>query len=82
MMKKLKGIYAATVVPLNKNKSIDKKSLNIHIKNIINTRGIKGLLLNGHAGENFTLTANEQIEIIKVAKNIRKMIKNNIRIEF
>jgi 4-hydroxy-tetrahydrodipicolinate synthase len=72
MMKKLKGIYAATVVPLNKNKSIDKKSLNIHIKNIINTTGIRGLLLNGHAGENFTLTANEQIEIIKVAKKYKK----------
>ena len=72
MMKKLKGIYAATVVPLKKNKSIDKKSLNIHIKNIINTTGIKGLLLNGHAGENFTLTANEQIEIIKVAKKYKK----------
>ena len=71
-MKKLKGIYAATVVPLNKNKSIDKKSLNIHIKNIINTTGIRGLLLNGHAGENFTLTANEQIEIIKVAKKYKK----------
>lgn len=78
MMKKLDGIYAATVVPLNKNRSIDKKSLNIHIKNIINTEGIKGLLLNGHAGENFTLTSNEQITIIKVAKKYKKNNKKII----
>ncbi len=76
MMKKFKGIYAATVVPLNKDKSIDKKSLNEHVKNIINTEGIRGLLINGHAGENFTLSADEQIEVVKVAKKY----KNNKKI--
>ena len=55
MTKNLKGIYAATVVPLRKNKSIDMGALSNHIKDIIKTEGIKGLLLNGHAGENFTL---------------------------
>ena len=78
MIKKLNGIYAATVVPLNKNKLIDKKSLNTHIKNVISTEGIKGLLLNGHAGENFTLTADEQITIIKIAKKYKKNDKKII----
>ena len=45
MTKNLKGIYAATVVPLRKNKSIDKNALLNHIKDIIKTKGIKGLLL-------------------------------------
>ena len=72
MMKNLKGIYAATVVPLNKDKSIDKKSLNKHVRNIINTEGIKGLLVNGHAGENFTLSSVEQVEVVRVAKRYKK----------
>ena len=46
MTKNLKGIYAATVVPLRKNKSIDNEiALTKHIKDIIKTEGIKGLLL-------------------------------------
>ena len=71
MTKNLKGIYAATVVPLKKNKSLDLNGLSKHIKDVIKTNGIKGLLLNGHAGENFTLGANEQIQIIKIAKKYK-----------
>ena len=78
MIENLKGIYAATVVPLNKDKSIDKKSLNEHVKNIINTEGIKGLLINGHAGENFTLSGEEQIEVVRVAKKYKKKNKKII----
>tara|TARA_B100002003_G_scaffold129662_1_gene119880 strand:+ start:8407 stop:9318 length:912 start_codon:yes stop_codon:yes gene_type:complete len=67
-MKNFKGIYAATIVPLKKDKSIDKHYLNKHLKQIINTKGIRGLLINGHAGENFTLSESEQVEVIKIAK--------------
>ena len=42
MTKNLKVIYAATVVPLKKNKSINEIALKNHIKDIINTNGIKG----------------------------------------
>jgi len=68
MIEKFKGIYAATVVPLKKNKSIDLNALSKHVKEVINTVGIKGLLLNGHAGENFTLNKDEQIKVIKISK--------------
>ena len=78
MVENLKGIYAATVVPLNKDKSIDKKSLNEHIKTIINTNGIKGLLINGHAGENFTLNSYDQIEVVRFAKKNKKKNKKII----
>ena len=67
-MKNFKGIYAATIVPLKKDKSINKNYLKKHFKEIINIKGIKGLLINGHAGENFTLSENEQIEVVKIAK--------------
>jgi len=78
MTKNLKGIYAATVVPLKKNKSINEIALKNHIKDIIKTNGIKGLLLNGHAGENFTLNIDEQIKVIKIAKKYKDLDKKLI----
>ena len=78
MTKNLKGIYAATVVPLKKNKSINEIALKNHIKDIIKTNGIKGLLLNGHAGENFTLKVDEQIKVIKIAKKYKDLDKKLI----
>ena len=78
MTKNLKGIYAATVVPLKKNKSINISALSNHIKDIIKTKGIKGLLLNGHAGENFTLSVNEQIKVIEIAKKYKNPNKKLI----
>ena len=72
MTSQFKGIYAATIVPLKKNKKIDKKSFSKHIKNVSNTKGIKGLLINGHAGENFTLCDDEQIKLVKLAKKDKK----------
>ena len=45
-----------------------------HVKEISNVKGIRGLLVNGHAGENFTLSADEQIEVLNV---IKESIKND-----
>ena len=56
MIKNLKGIYAATVVPLKKSKSINEIGLKNHIKDIIKTNGIKGLLLNVMLGKILLLT--------------------------
>ena len=63
-----KGIYAANIVPLKADKSIDTENLINHVKEISNVKGIRGLLVNGHAGENFTLSANEQIQILNIIK--------------
>ena len=63
-----KGIYAANIVPLKIDKSIDKENLVNHVKGNFNVKGIRGLLVNGHAGENFTLNANEQIQVLKIIK--------------
>ena len=78
MTKNLKGIYAATVVPLRENKSINISALSNHIKDIIKIEGIKGLLLNGHAGENFTLSVNEQIKVIEIARKYKNPNKKLI----
>ena len=84
MIEKFKGIYAATVVPLKKNKSIDLNALSMHVKEVINTDGIKGLLLNGHAGENFTLNKDEQIKVVKISKkflNLNNKIISGLNFE-
>lgn len=68
-----KGIYAANIVPLWSDKSVDTENLIKHVKEISNVEGIRGLLVNGHAGENFTLSADEQIQVLKIIKeNIKK----------
>ena len=63
-----KGIYAANIVPLESDKSIDTENLIKHVREISEVKGIKGLLVNGHAGENFTLSANEQIKVLRIIK--------------
>ena len=63
-----KGIYAANIVPLKTDKSIDADNLVNHVKEISDVKGIRGLLVNGHAGENFTLSANEQLQVLKIIK--------------
>ena len=74
MNNNFKGIYAANIVPLKSDKSIDTENLIKHVKEISNVKGIRGLLVNGHAGENFTLSADEQIEVLNV---IKESIKND-----
>ena len=63
-----KGIYAANIVPLESDKSIDTENLIKHVREISEVKGIKGLLVNGHAGENFTLSSNEQIKVLRIIK--------------
>tara|TARA_B110000503_G_scaffold23571_1_gene36974 strand:+ start:8009 stop:8926 length:918 start_codon:yes stop_codon:yes gene_type:complete len=71
MRNKFKGLYAANIVPLNKDRSINYKELKNHIKDLIN-QGINNFLVNGHAGENFTLTFEEQVKILKTIKTVTK----------
>ena len=63
-----KGIYAANIEPLKTDKSIDTENLIKHVREISDVKGIKGVLVNGHAGENFTLSANEQIKVLRIIK--------------
>lgn len=75
MRNKFKGLYVANIVPLNKDRSINYKELKNHIKDLIN-QGINNFLVNGHAGENFTLTFEEQVKILKTIKTVTK--RNNL----
>ena len=75
MHNKFKGLYAANIVPLNKDRSINYTELKNHIKDLLE-QGINNFLVNGHAGENFTLALEEQVKILQTIRGIIK--KNNL----
>ncbi|WP_244471043.1 dihydrodipicolinate synthase family protein [Microvirga massiliensis] len=64
----LTGIHAATIVPMREDFSIDEDALAEHISWVSNSPGIQGLLINGHAGENFVLDRSEKRRVVEIAR--------------
>jgi len=64
------GIYASTVCPLQANGAIDEQSLDRHLRTVLEGTGMRGLLLNGHAGENAVLSRAEQRRVIEIGRHI------------
>jgi len=69
-MKNFNGIYAATIVPMDQDGNINKIVLIDHLKEFSNIEGMTGLLINGHAGENYILNKEEQIELVKITRSV------------
>lgn len=65
---RLRGIHAATIVPMNSDFSIDERALAAHLSQVVSVPGINGLLVNGHAGENFMLSLAEKLRIVEIAR--------------
>jgi 4-hydroxy-tetrahydrodipicolinate synthase len=61
------GIYAATVCPLLDDGRIDEPTLARHLEVNASVAGMKGLLINGHAGENFMLSREEKRRVTEIA---------------
>lgn len=62
------GIYTATICPMALDGSIDESALARHLTDAVTTDGIVGVLINGHAGENFTLSRAEKKRVVEIAK--------------
>lgn len=62
------GIHAATVCPMRADFSIDELALVEHVTTVATTVGIRGLLINGHAGENFVLTREELARVVALVR--------------
>ena len=62
------GIYAATVCPLLADGAIDETALARHLHEVASVDGITGLLINGHAGENFMLSRAEKARVTALAR--------------
>jgi 4-hydroxy-tetrahydrodipicolinate synthase len=63
-----RGVFAATVNPLKPDFSVDENALARHVQAVVSTRGIAGLLVNGHAGENFTLDRGEKRAVLSIVR--------------
>jgi len=65
---RLTGIHAATIAPLRPNLSLDEDALAAHVAFVAGHDGIEGLLINGHAGENFLLTRDEKRRVAEICR--------------
>jgi 4-hydroxy-tetrahydrodipicolinate synthase len=63
------GIYASTICPMRNDGAIDETALAGHLSNVGNTRGMAGLLVNGHAGENYALKRDELAAVLAIARS-------------
>lgn len=69
VQQRLSGIHAATIVPMRDDYTIDESALADHLAVVSRVPGIQGLLINGHAGENFVLTAPEKRRVVEIARS-------------
>ena len=65
---RLRGIHAATIVPMTPDFEIDGAKLAAHLASVASVPGINGLLVNGHAGENFVLSLAEKQRVVELAR--------------
>ncbi|MBB4123266.1 dihydrodipicolinate synthase family protein [Martelella radicis] len=65
---KLTGIHAATICPLTEDFEIDPDALQAHIAEVTKDRRIRGLLINGHAGENAQLSREALARVVGLAR--------------
>jgi len=65
---RLRGIHAATIVPMTPDFEIDEAQLAAHLASVASAPGINGLLVNGHAGENFVLSLAEKRRVVELAR--------------
>lgn len=65
---RLRGIHAATIVPMTPDFEIDEPALAAHLASVASVPGINGLLVNGHAGENFVLSRAEKRRVVELAR--------------
>ncbi|WP_284948132.1 dihydrodipicolinate synthase family protein [Acidisoma cladoniae] len=63
-----RGIYAATLTPLDDRGHIDETRLAGHFADLAAVDGIVGVLCNGHAGESFLLDREERRRVTQIAK--------------
>lgn len=65
------GIYAATVCPMQgDDAAIDETALETHLAPLASVDGLRGFLINGHAGENFLLSGDEKRRVVEIARRV------------
>jgi len=60
------GIYPSTVLPMHADYSVDWESYARHTAHCVLRDGMAGVLINGHAGENFCMSRDEKRRAVEV----------------
>lgn len=66
-IKEFKGIYPAVNLPMFPDQSIDEESFRKHLRWLME-QDIAGLVISGHAGELESLTPEERVRVLQIAK--------------
>lgn len=66
-MNRFHGLYTATLSPFDRSDALDESLLARHFADVAAVPGMKGVLCNGHAGENFLLTRDEMRRVVEIA---------------
>ncbi len=61
------GIYPSTVLPMRADYSVDWESYARHTAHCVLRDGMAGVLINGHAGENYVMTRAEKKRAVEVS---------------
>ncbi|WP_323766315.1 dihydrodipicolinate synthase family protein [Marinovum sp.] len=64
----LTGIHAATLCPLTDDGAVSEAELAAHVARIAQADGIRGLLINGHAGEGGLMAPDERVRVAEVTR--------------
>ncbi|GAA0935145.1 dihydrodipicolinate synthase family protein [Pseudonocardia zijingensis] len=68
----LSGLYPATITPFDGDLKIDVSALEAHLGATSDADGVRGLVVNGHIGELLALSPEERIEVVSVARGVRR----------
>ncbi len=60
------GIYPSTVLPMHADFTVDWQAYANHTAHCVQRPGIAGVLINGHAGENFVITRGEKRRAVRM----------------
>ncbi|UEX90546.1 N-acetylneuraminate lyase [Staphylococcus ratti] len=68
MKHELKGLYAALLVPFDKDGQIIESGLREIVRNAIDVQQLDGLYVNGSSGENFLMNTEQKKTVFRIAK--------------
>jgi 4-hydroxy-tetrahydrodipicolinate synthase len=63
------GIYASTICAMMPDGALDETATGDHFRAVLATEGMAGLLVNGHAGENYALDEAELSTVVRLARS-------------
>ena len=78
------GIYPSTVLPMRADFSLDWEAYAKHTAHCVMRPGIRGVLINGHAGENYVITRAEKrraVEVTRATLDATKLIVAGVNAE-